>query len=57
MIRFRPLKLLIGNQVMPSFDISSELDKHEVTNAVDQANREVASRFDVKDSRATFKYE
>ena len=40
---------------MPSFDISSELDKHEVTNAIDQANREVSTRFDFKgiDARYT----
>lgn len=35
---------------MPSFDVVSEVDLHEVTNAVDQANREVAKRFDLKDS-------
>ncbi|HEC75582.1 MAG TPA: DUF520 family protein, partial [Methylophaga aminisulfidivorans] len=29
---------------MPSFDIVSEVDKHELTNAVDQANRELANR-------------
>lgn len=33
---------------MPSFDIVSELDKHEVTNAVDQANRELQTRYDFK---------
>ncbi len=33
---------------MPSFDIVSEVDQHEVTNAVDQANREVGTRFDFK---------
>ena len=27
---------------MPSFDVVSEVDSHEVTNAVDQANRELA---------------
>ncbi|AIT64125.1 YajQ family cyclic di-GMP-binding protein [Coxiella burnetii] len=42
---------------MPSFDIQSELNKHEVSNAVDQANREVATRFDFKGSGATYKYE
>ncbi|OYZ03674.1 MAG: YajQ family cyclic di-GMP-binding protein, partial [Thiotrichales bacterium 16-46-22] len=31
---------------MPSFDIVSEVDKHELANAVDQANKEVTSRFD-----------
>ncbi len=42
---------------MPSFDVLCELDKHEVTNAVDQANREVTTRFDFKGTGATFKYE
>ena len=39
---------------MPSFDIVSEVDLHEVTNAVDQTNREVGTRFDFKgtDARA-----
>jgi uncharacterized protein YajQ (UPF0234 family) len=37
---------------MPSFDIVSNIDQHEVTNAVDQANREVNTRFDFKDSNA-----
>lgn len=39
---------------MPSFDIVSEFDQHELDNAVDQANREVANRFDFKDSGAKF---
>jgi uncharacterized protein YajQ (UPF0234 family) len=33
---------------MPSFDIVSEIDNHELTNAVDQANRELKNRFDFK---------
>lgn len=33
---------------MPSFDIVSELDKHQLTNAIDQANRIVTNRFDFK---------
>jgi cyclic-di-GMP-binding protein len=33
---------------MPSFDVVSEIDKQEVRNAVDQASREVANRFDFK---------
>jgi uncharacterized protein YajQ (UPF0234 family) len=33
---------------MPTFDIVSEVDKHELTNAVDQANREVDNRFDFR---------
>lgn len=39
---------------MPSFDIVSEIDKHELTNAVDQANRELANRFDFKGVDARF---
>jgi len=39
---------------MPSFDIVSEIDTHELTNAVDQANREVGTRFDFKGSNAKF---
>jgi uncharacterized protein YajQ (UPF0234 family) len=39
---------------MPSFDIVSELDPHEVANAVDQANREVGTRFDFKGTNAKF---
>jgi cyclic-di-GMP-binding protein len=39
---------------MPSFDVVSEIDSHEVTNAVDQANRELAQRFDFKDTGAVF---
>ena len=39
---------------MPSFDIVSELDLHEVTNAVDQSNREVSNRFDFKGTDSRF---
>ncbi|MBV0933090.1 YajQ family cyclic di-GMP-binding protein [Marinobacterium weihaiense] len=39
---------------MPSFDVVSELDMHEVTNAVDQANRELQSRYDFKGVQAGF---
>jgi hypothetical protein len=39
---------------MPSFDAVSELNQHEVTNAVDQANRELSQRFDFKDTGARF---
>lgn len=39
---------------MPSFDIVSELDQHQVTNAVDQANRLVGNRFDFKGVDARF---
>ncbi|MBI1731444.1 MAG: YajQ family cyclic di-GMP-binding protein [Gammaproteobacteria bacterium] len=37
---------------MPSFDVVSEIDQHELTNAVDQANREVTNRFDFKGTNA-----
>lgn len=33
---------------MPSFDIVSQINMHELTNAIDQANREVTNRFDFK---------
>lgn len=39
---------------MPSFDIVSEVNKHELTNAVDQASRELANRFDFKGTNAKF---
>ena len=39
---------------MPSFDAISEIEIHELTNAVDQANRELAQRFDFKDTACKF---
>ncbi len=39
---------------MPSFDVVSEVDKHVLTNAVDQANRLVTTRFDFKGVDAKF---
>ena len=39
---------------MPSFDIVSELNPHEVANALDQANREVGTRFDFKGTNAKY---
>ncbi len=39
---------------MPSFDVVSEVDLQEVRNAVDQANREVGTRFDFKGIQANF---
>jgi uncharacterized protein YajQ (UPF0234 family) len=39
---------------MPSFDVVSEIDTHELTNAVDQAVRELSQRFDFKGTDATF---
>ena len=38
---------------MPSFDVVSEVDGQEVRNAVDQAQREVANRFDFKNTNST----
>ena len=38
---------------MPSFDVVSEIDEQEVKNAVDQAQREVTTRFDFKDTNST----
>jgi uncharacterized protein YajQ (UPF0234 family) len=37
---------------MPSFDIVSEVDAHELSNAIDQANREVSNRYDFKGSNS-----
>jgi uncharacterized protein YajQ (UPF0234 family) len=42
---------------MPSFDVVSEIDSHELTNAVDQANRELSQRFDFRDSGAVYELE
>jgi uncharacterized protein YajQ (UPF0234 family) len=42
---------------MPSFDVVSEVDAHEVANAIDQANREIAQRFDFKGTGAKFELE
>ncbi len=42
---------------MPSFDVVSEIDTHELTNAVDQAIRELAQRFDFRGTDATFELE
>jgi uncharacterized protein YajQ (UPF0234 family) len=39
---------------MPSFDVVSEVNPHELTNAVDQANRELTTRFDFKGVDAKF---
>jgi len=39
---------------MPSFDVVSEVNHHELKNAVDQANREVTTRFDFKGTGSNF---
>lgn len=40
---------------MPSFDIVSEVDMHELNNSVDQANRELSRRFDFRGINASYK--
>ena len=42
---------------MPSFDIVSEIDKGEIDNAINQARKELASRFDFKGSTAKIEWE
>ncbi len=42
---------------MPSFDVVSEVDSHELTNAVDQAVRELTQRFDFKNTDASYELE
>jgi uncharacterized protein YajQ (UPF0234 family) len=42
---------------MPTFDIVSEINTHELTNAVDQAARELEQRFDFKGTGASFALE
>jgi hypothetical protein len=39
---------------MPSFDVVSEVEMHELKNAIDQANREVGTRFDFKGTDCSF---
>ncbi len=39
---------------MPSFDVVSEVDKHEARNAVEQASRELSTRFDFRGVEASF---
>jgi uncharacterized protein YajQ (UPF0234 family) len=38
---------------MPSFDIISEFDKHEVKNAIDQVDKEISTRFDFKGTESS----
>ena len=38
---------------MPTFDIISEFDTHEVKNAIDQANKEISTRFDFKGTNSS----
>jgi uncharacterized protein YajQ (UPF0234 family) len=46
---------IIGENYMPSFDVVSELDKHEVTNAVENAVKELDRRYDLK-GKGTFEF-
>jgi hypothetical protein len=39
---------------MPSFDVISEVDKHELTNAFDQAKRDLENRYDLRGTNAAF---
>jgi len=41
---------------MPSFDIVSEIDKHELQNAVENAERELQTRFDFRGVEASFEW-
>lgn len=41
---------------MPSFDVVSEINMHELTNAVDQANKEVTTRYDFKGTDSRFEF-
>ena len=41
---------------MPSFDIESKVDLHELTNAIDQSNRVIANRYDFKEAKASFEF-
>ncbi len=41
---------------MPSFDTVSEINHHELTNAIDQANREIGTRYDFKGSDAKIEF-
>ena len=42
---------------MPSFDVVSDFDAHEASNGVDQANREVTTRFDFKGTGSKFAFD
>ncbi len=42
---------------MPSFDVVSEIDMHELSNALDQVNREVSTRYDFKGSDASVEHQ
>jgi uncharacterized protein YajQ (UPF0234 family) len=48
-----PVTLASGGKIMPSFDIVSEIDMQEVRNAVENANRELSTRFDFRNVSAS----
>ena len=42
---------------MPSFDIESKVDNHELSNAIDQTKRLISNRYDLKDANAQVSYQ
>jgi uncharacterized protein YajQ (UPF0234 family) len=42
---------------MPSFDVVSQVDKHQLTNAIDQAQRELSNRYDLRGTNAAIELE
>lgn len=42
---------------MPSFDVVSQIDMHELANAIDQTNREVTNRFDFKGTNSRVEHD
>jgi hypothetical protein len=42
---------------MPSFDVVSQINMHELANAIDQSNREVSNRFDFKGTNSRVEHE
>ena len=42
---------------MPSFDVVSQVDKHQLANAIDQAQRELANRYDLRGTNAAIELE
>jgi uncharacterized protein YajQ (UPF0234 family) len=49
-----PVTTKSGEKIMPSFDIVSEIDLQEVRNAVENANREISTRFDFRNVTASY---
>jgi len=49
------MKLHHRENNMPTFDVVSEVDQHELANAIDQASREITNRFDFKGTSADAK--